>query len=123
MPRVHRLRGRGGIMSEKDYAELKAENERLQEEISNIHHDCNRKGCRYYDDDSYKVFYECKAKKALYLNANSVTTKYANILKTLQEIKKIAEEHINTRMLLSDKKSFLEFNNIYKLITKAESEG
>lgn len=41
----------------------------------------------------------------------------------LQEIKKIAEEHINTRMLLSDKKSFLEFNNIYKLITKAESEG
>lgn len=40
----------------------------------------------------------------------------------LQEIREIAEEQINTRMLLADKKSFHKFHGIYVLITKAEEE-
>ena len=69
----------------------KAENEQLKEELSVIQHNCNREGCKYYDDNTFKVFYECKAQKALQLSANSVTTKYCDLLKTLAEIKEIAE--------------------------------
>ena len=36
MPRVYGFRGRGGIMSEKDYAELKAENDRLKQTLQEI---------------------------------------------------------------------------------------
>lgn len=73
--------------------QLKAENEQLKDELSAIQHNCNCEGCRYYDDDTFKVFYECKAQKALQLSANSVTTKYCDLLKTLIEIKKIIKKH------------------------------
>lgn len=69
--------------------QLKAENEQLKEELSVIQHNCNREGCKYYDDDTFKVFYECKAQKALQLSANSVTTKYCDLLQILAEIKEI----------------------------------
>lgn len=71
--------------------QLKAENGQLKKELSAIHHNCNREGCRYYDDNTFKVFYGCKAQKALQLSANSVTTKYCDLLKALTEIKEIAE--------------------------------
>lgn len=73
---------------------LKADNEQLKEELSVIQHNCNREGCKYYDDDTFKVFYECKAQKALQLSANSVTTKYCDLLKTLTEIKEISKNVI-----------------------------
>ena len=76
--------------------QLKAENEQLKEELSVIQHNCNRKGCKYYDDDTFKVFYECKAQKALQLSANSVTTKYCDLLRTLAEIKEIAKYDVYT---------------------------
>ena len=72
---------------------LKAENEQLKEELSVIQHNCNREGCKYYDDDTFKVFYECKAQKALQLSANSVTTKYCDLLKALIEIKAICNNN------------------------------
>lgn len=75
---------------------LKAENEQLKEELSVIQHNCNREGCKYYDDDTFKVFYECKAQKALQLSANSVTTKYCDLLRTLVEIKEIAKYDVYT---------------------------
>ena len=68
----------------------KAENEQLKEELSAIQHNCNREGCRYYNDGTFKVFYECKAQKALQLSANSITTKYCDLLQTLEEIREIA---------------------------------
>ena len=71
----------------------KAENEQLKEELTTIQHNCNREGCKYYDDDTFKVFYECKAQKALQLSANSITTKYCDLLQTLTEIKEIAEPY------------------------------
>ena len=73
----------------------KAENEQLKEELSAIQHNCNREGCKYYDDNTFKVFYECKAQKALQLSANSVTTKYCDLLQTLAEIKEIAKYELN----------------------------
>ena len=78
---------------EKQLDQLKAENEELKEELSTIQHNCNREGCKYYDDDTFKVFYECKAQKALQLGANSITTKYCDLLQTLAEIKEIAKPH------------------------------
>ena len=78
------------IEKEKQLDQLKAENEQLKEELSTIQHNCNREGCKYYDDDTFKVFYECKAQKALQLSANSVTTKYCDLLQTLTEIEKLA---------------------------------
>lgn len=83
------------IEMSEEFDKLKAENEQLKEELSAIQHNCNREGCKYYDDDTFKVFYECKAKKALQLSANSVTTKYCDLLKTLTEIKEIAEKNLN----------------------------
>lgn len=77
-------------------AELKAENNRLKEEIKEVK--------KYQYEQEY------------------LEKEIERLKQTLKWIKKIAEEHINTRMLLSDKKSFLEFHNIYKLITKAEEE-
>ena len=72
---------------------LKADNEQLKEELSVIQHNCNREGCKYYDDDTFKVFYKCKAQKALQLSANSVTTKYCDLLKALIEIKAICNNN------------------------------
>ena len=77
---------------EQQLDQLKSENEKLKEELSVIQHNCNREGCRYYDDNTFKVFYECKAQKALQLSANSITTKYCDLLQTLTEIKEIAEK-------------------------------
>lgn len=36
--------------------------EKLKEELQNVQHNCTREGCRYYEDNTYKVFYKCKAK-------------------------------------------------------------
>lgn len=80
----------------------KAENEQLKDELSVIQHNCNREGCKYYDDDTFKVFYECKAQKALQLSANSVTTKYCDLLQTLTEIKEIAEKSYRTPLAEKD---------------------
>lgn len=86
----------------------KAENEKLKEELSTIQHNCNREGCKYYDDNTFKVFYECKAQKALQLSANSVTTKYCDLLQTLTEIKEIAE-----------KRNYLDYNEcLYDILQK-----
>ena len=74
--------------------QLKTENEKLKEELSVIQHNCSREGCKYYDDDTFKVFYECKAQKALQLSANSVTTKYCDLLKILTEIKEIIKQGV-----------------------------
>lgn len=45
-----------------DYLETFEENEKLKEELQNVQHNCTREGCRYYEDNTYKVFYKCKAK-------------------------------------------------------------
>ena len=77
----------------EEILKLKSENERLKEELSTIQHECTREGCKYYDDDTYKAFFRCKAKKAFELNANSITTKYANCLKALEEIREIVKKY------------------------------
>ena len=71
----------------------KAESEQLKEELSSIQHNCNREGCKYYDDDTFKVFYECKVQKALQLSTDSITTKYCDLLQTLNEVKKVAKPY------------------------------
>lgn len=78
---------------QKEINQLKADNEQLEEELSVIQHNCNREGCKYYDDDTFKVFYECKAQKALQLGANSITTKYCDLLKAITEIKAICNNN------------------------------
>ena len=78
---------------QKEINQLKADNEQLEEELSVIQHNCNREGCKYYDDDTFKVFYECKAQKALQLGANSITTKYCDLLKAIIEIKAICNNN------------------------------
>lgn len=78
---------------QKEINQLKADNEQLEEELSVIQHNCNREGCKYYDDDTFKVFYECKAQKALQLSANSITTKYCDLLKAIIEIKAICNNN------------------------------
>ena len=78
---------------EQQLDQLKAKNEQLKEELSVIQHNCNREGCKYYDDDTFKVFYECKAQKALQLSANSITTKYCDLLKAIIEIKAICNNN------------------------------
>lgn len=45
-----------------DYLETFEENQKLKEDLQNIQHNCTREGCRYYEDNTYKVFYKCKAK-------------------------------------------------------------
>lgn len=45
-----------------DYLDVFEENEKLKEELQNVQHNCAREGCRYYEDNTYKVFYKCKAK-------------------------------------------------------------
>lgn len=45
-----------------DCLETFEENEKLKEELQNVQHNCTREGCRYYEDNTYKVFYKCKAK-------------------------------------------------------------
>ena len=98
---------------------LKADNEQLKEELSVIQHNCNREGCKYYDDDTFKVFYECKAQKALQLSANSVTTKYCDLLRTLAEIKEIVKYDVyTTRADLC-----LKLNWIKKKISECEVEN
>lgn len=72
---------------------LLQECEQLKDELSAIQHNCNREGCKYYNGNTFKVFYECKAQKALQLSANSVTTKYCDLLKTLAEIEEITEPY------------------------------
>ena len=69
----------------------------MKEEISTIQHECTREGCKYYDDNSYKVFFKCKAKTAFDLSANSLTTQYANCIKALEEIKTICNEYPNIK--------------------------
>lgn len=81
---------------EQECKKLKNKIELLEEELSVIQHNCNREGCKYYDDDTFKVFYECKAQKALQLSANSVTTKYCDLLRTLAEIKEIVKYDVYT---------------------------
>lgn len=78
---------------EQQLDQLKAKNEQLKDELSVIQHNCNREGCKYYDDDTFKVFYECKAQKALQLSANSITTKYCDLLKAIIEIKAICNNN------------------------------
>lgn len=98
----------------------KAENEQLKEELSVIQHNCNREGCKYYDDDTFKVFYECKAQKALQLSANSVTTKYCDLLQILAEIKEVLQFYNNTTIGVDKGNGIFEFevsnDNIGKLI-------
>lgn len=94
---------------DSELQQLKAENEQLKEELSTIQHNCSREGCKYYDDDTFKVFYECTAQKALQLSANSVTTKYCDLLKIITEIKEIAE-----------KESFCDSKEILQLIKQAK---
>lgn len=48
-----------------DYLETFEENKKLKDDIQNIQHNCTREGCRYYEDNTYKVFYNCKAKTEL----------------------------------------------------------
>lgn len=45
-----------------DYLETFEENQKLKEDLQNLQHNCTREGCRYYEDNTYKVFYKCKAK-------------------------------------------------------------
>ena len=80
-------------IAEQQLKQLKADNKQLKEESSVIQHNCNREGCKYYDDDTFKVFYECKAQKALQLSANSITTKYCDLLKAIIEIKAICNNN------------------------------
>ena len=96
---------------QKEINRLKADNEQLEEELSVIQHNCNREGCKYYDDDTFKVFYECKAQKALQLGANSITTKYCDLLKAIIEIKEIAEPFCETCQKFEPEKK--DRNNIY----------
>lgn len=39
--------------------------EELKHDSQNIQHNCTREGCKYYDDNTYKVFYNCKGKTEL----------------------------------------------------------
>lgn len=48
-----------------DYLETFEENQKLKDDLQNIQHNCTREGCRYYEDNTYKVFYKCKAKTEL----------------------------------------------------------
>lgn len=48
-----------------DYLETFEENQKLKEDLQNLQHNCTREGCRYYEDNTYKVFYKCKAKAEL----------------------------------------------------------
>lgn len=48
-----------------DYLETFEENQKLKDDLQNIQHNCAREGCRYYEDNTYKVFYNCKAKTEL----------------------------------------------------------
>lgn len=41
------------------------EYEELKHDLRNIQHNCTRDGCKYYDDNTYKVFYNCKGKTEL----------------------------------------------------------
>lgn len=94
----------------EDIKQLKAENEKLKHSNENL-----RLALKTYEmPEVVKVLTDWRT--------GELDLRMNRYKQTLQEIKKIAEEHINTRMLLSDKKSFFEFNNIYKLITKAEEE-
>lgn len=93
----------------------KAENEQLKEELSVIQHNCNREGCKYYDDDTFKVFYECKAQKALQLSANSVTTKYCDLLQTLAEIRNVLDTYYD-----DDWKATREIEKILQKINECE---
>lgn len=104
---------------EQEGKKLKNKIELLEEELSVIQHNCNREGCKYYDDDTFKVFYECKAQKALQLSANSVTTKYCDLLRTLAEIKEIVKYDVyTTRADLC-----LRLNWIKKKISECEVEN
>lgn len=49
----------------QEYNRLKVENEELKEELAHIQHNCTREGCKYYDNEDYKVFYRCKAEQKL----------------------------------------------------------
>ena len=117
-----------GCSLKQQLDKLKADNEQLKEELSVIQHNYNREGCKYYDDDTFKVFYECKAQKALQLSANSVTTKYCDLLKTLTEIKEICNsvENIENINSLYDAKlsgMFLQANKILQKISECEVEN
>lgn len=48
-----------------DYLDVFEENEKLKDDLQNIQHNCTREGCKYYLDNTYKVFYKCKAKTEL----------------------------------------------------------
>lgn len=49
----------------KQNKDLQKELNAVKEELSNIQHNCTREGCKYFEDDTYKVFYKCKARRTL----------------------------------------------------------
>ena len=52
--------------------------EELKHDLQNIQHNCTREGCKYYDDNTYKVFYNCKGKTEL--------SKYKQALNEVEKI-------------------------------------
>lgn len=48
-----------------DYVEAIENYDKLKEELTHIQHNCTREGCKYYDNEDYKVFYRCKAEQKL----------------------------------------------------------
>lgn len=61
-----------------DYLETFEENQKLKDDLQNIQHNCTREGCRYYEDNTYKVFYKCKAKTEL--------SKYKQALESIEQL-------------------------------------
>lgn len=52
--------------------------EELKHDLQSIQHNCTREGCKYYDDNTYKVFYNCKGKTEL--------SKYKQALDEIEKI-------------------------------------
>ena len=99
------------------YKELKAENEKLEEEIAKARMEiCNQ--CSERDD--YNI--PCKQIRdldyGLQLEIENIQLK-----QTLTEIKEIAEKEVNNRMLFADKESFCDFNKILQKISEVENES
>lgn len=47
---------------EKLKEQLQAKEKECEKLKDDLQHNCIREGCRYYEDNTYKVFYKCKAK-------------------------------------------------------------
>lgn len=92
-----------------DYLDTIKENEILKDELSAIQHNCNRSGCKYYDDNTFKVFYDCKAK-----------TKAEKYEQALNEIVKLIKDLENENIL-----TFPDFSKEenYKMIMGQCNQG